>query len=66
MACEIQSFELPYDQLIVTVGASTNTFGVKGVKVRARARARARARVRVRVRVRVAHCIKGGKEHRIS
>ena len=32
VACEIQSFELPYDQLIVTVGASTNTFGVKGVK----------------------------------
>ena len=32
VACEIQSFVLPYDQLIVTVGASTNTFGVKGVK----------------------------------
>jgi len=32
VSCEIQSFELPYDQLIVTVGASTNTFGVKGVK----------------------------------
>ena len=32
VSCEIQSFTLPYDQLIVTVGASTNTFGVKGVK----------------------------------
>jgi len=32
VSCEVRSFELPYDQLIVTVGASTNTFGVKGVK----------------------------------
>lgn len=32
VACEIQSFEVPYDQLIIAVGASTNTFGVKGVK----------------------------------
>ena len=30
--CEIRSFEVPYDQLVVAVGASTNTFGVKGVK----------------------------------
>ena len=32
--CEIREFDLPYDQLIVAVGASTNTFGVKGVKAR--------------------------------
>jgi len=32
MGCEIREFEVPYDQLIVSVGASTNTFGVKGVK----------------------------------
>lgn len=30
--CEIRSFEVPYDQLVVAVGSSTNTFGVKGVK----------------------------------
>ena len=30
--CEIRDFELPYDQLVVSVGAATNTFGVKGVK----------------------------------
>ena len=34
--CEIREFDVPYDQLVVTVGASINTFGVKGVKVRAR------------------------------
>lgn len=30
--CEIREFDVPYDDLIVAVGASTNTFGVKGVK----------------------------------
>mmetsp|Transcript_38110 Transcript_38110/g.81214 ORF Transcript_38110/g.81214 Transcript_38110/m.81214 type:complete len:576 (-) Transcript_38110:298-2025(-) len=30
--CEIREFDLPYDKLVVAVGASTNTFGVKGVK----------------------------------
>ena len=30
--CEIREFDVPYDQLVVAVGASTNTFGVKGVK----------------------------------
>ena len=34
VGCEIRQFEVPYDQLVVAVGASTNTFGVKGVKVR--------------------------------
>ena len=32
VACEIRDFDVPYDDLIVAVGASTNTFGVKGVK----------------------------------
>jgi len=32
VSCELRDFEVPYDQLVVTVGASTNTFGVKGVK----------------------------------
>ena len=31
-ACELASFELPYDTLVVSVGAGTNTFGVKGVR----------------------------------
>ncbi|KAL1530277.1 hypothetical protein AB1Y20_001189 [Prymnesium parvum] len=30
--CEIREFDVPYDQLVVAVGASTNTFGVKGAK----------------------------------
>ena len=30
--CEIRTFDVPYDLLLVAVGASTNTFGVKGVK----------------------------------
>lgn len=31
-ACEITEFEVDYDHLIIGVGATTNTFGVKGVK----------------------------------
>lgn len=31
-SCEIEDFEVEYDRLIVTVGAQTNTFGVKGVR----------------------------------
>jgi len=30
--CELKTFEVGYDDLIVAVGASINTFGVKGVK----------------------------------
>jgi len=32
VSCELREFEVPYDQLVVAVGASTNTFGIKGVK----------------------------------
>jgi len=32
VSCELRDFEVPYDLLVVAVGASTNTFGVKGVK----------------------------------
>ena len=32
VSCELRDFEVPYDQLVVAVGASTNTFGVKGVQ----------------------------------
>ena len=31
-ACDVTDFELHYDHLIVAVGASVNTFGIKGVK----------------------------------
>lgn len=31
-ACEISEFEVPYDYLLIGVGATTNTFGIKGVK----------------------------------
>ena len=31
-SCEIKSFSVDYDYLIYTVGAQTNTFGIKGVR----------------------------------
>ena len=31
-SCSIEQFDVPYDRLIVTVGAQTNTFGIPGVK----------------------------------
>ena len=31
-SCEITEFEVDYDHLIIGVGATTNTFGIKGVK----------------------------------
>lgn len=30
-SCEIIDFDVPYDYLIIAVGATTNTFGIKGV-----------------------------------
>eukprot|EP00961_Rhodomonas_salina_P112482 1513525-Rhodomonas_salina.1 len=30
--CSIEDFEVPYDHLVVGVGASVNTFGIPGVK----------------------------------
>ena len=33
-SCDIESFTVEYDRLIVTVGAQTNTFGIPGVKER--------------------------------
>ena len=30
--CEINDFEVEYDKLIMTVGAQTNTYGIKGVR----------------------------------
>jgi NADH dehydrogenase FAD-containing subunit len=33
-SCQIESFTVPYDRLVVTVGAQTNTFGIPGVKER--------------------------------
>jgi len=30
--CEIEDFTVPYDRLVVTVGAQTNTFGIPGVR----------------------------------
>jgi NADH dehydrogenase FAD-containing subunit len=33
-SCQIESFDVPYDRLVVTVGAQTNTFGIPGVKER--------------------------------
>ena len=34
VASDLSTFEVPYDLCVVTVGASTNTFGVKGVRAR--------------------------------
>ena len=31
-ACDITDFDVPYDHLLVAVGATTNTFGIKGVR----------------------------------
>jgi NADH dehydrogenase FAD-containing subunit len=31
-SCQIQDFNVPYDKLIVTIGAQTNTFGIPGVR----------------------------------
>jgi len=31
-ACEINSFEVSYDKLVVSIGAQTNTFGIPGVR----------------------------------
>lgn len=31
-SCTIESFDLPYDHLIVAVGATSNTFGIPGVR----------------------------------
>lgn len=31
-SCAIESFDVPYDRLIVTVGAQTNTYGIPGVR----------------------------------
>ena len=31
-SCEVTEFEVDYDHLIIGVGATTNTFGIKGVK----------------------------------
>ena len=31
-ACDIKDTQLPYDYLLVAVGAATNTYGVPGVK----------------------------------
>jgi len=31
-SCEIKDFNVPYDHLIIGVGASTNTFGIPGVR----------------------------------
>lgn len=31
-ACELSDFDFPYDHLLVAVGATTNTFGIKGVR----------------------------------
>ena len=31
-SCEINDFEVPYDRLVVTIGAQTNTFGIPGVR----------------------------------
>lgn len=32
VVCEVRSFELEYDTLVVSVGSASNTFGVKGVR----------------------------------
>ncbi len=31
-SCDIEEFDVPYDKLLVAVGATTNTFGIPGVK----------------------------------
>jgi NADH dehydrogenase FAD-containing subunit len=31
-SCEINEFSIPYDRLVVTIGAQTNTFGIPGVR----------------------------------
>ena len=31
-ACDINDFDITYDKLIIAVGATTNTFGIKGVR----------------------------------
>lgn len=31
-SCDIADFTLPYDRLVVTIGAQTNTFGIPGVR----------------------------------
>jgi hypothetical protein len=31
-ACDFYDFDIPYDKLLVAVGATTNTFGIKGVR----------------------------------
>ena len=31
-SCTIDTFDIPYDRLLVTVGATTNTFGIPGVR----------------------------------
>jgi len=31
-SCEISEFSVPYDRLVVTIGAQTNTFGIPGVR----------------------------------
>jgi len=31
-ACDLTDFDIPYDHLIVSVGATSNTFGIKGVR----------------------------------
>jgi len=31
-SCEIDEFEVPYDRLVVTIGAQVNTFGIPGVR----------------------------------
>lgn len=33
-SCTIETFTMPYDKVIVTVGAQTNTFGIPGVRER--------------------------------
>lgn len=30
--CDIEEFDLPYDMLLVAVGATTNTYGIPGVR----------------------------------
>lgn len=30
--CRVEEFDVPYDRLVVTVGAKTNTFGIPGVE----------------------------------
>jgi NADH dehydrogenase FAD-containing subunit len=32
ISCDVVEFDLPYDHLVVAVGATSNTFGIKGVR----------------------------------